>query len=131
MVFHYSIVFMTEKSKKSMANYAMAYSGAHTAKGGVAIGTSGFCVTKENVNFNGVVVGDTVRYPSGAEAVVTSGTGIGIKDMGRPLAVVGSHVSGGDHIVSTPVIGGVFGIDETARPEGFLVEGYPHSVTNT
>lgn len=97
-----------------------SYSGARTAKGGTAVGSSG---TFEN-GTRGLLVGDAVRYPDGSEAAVTSGAGIALRESNVSHAVLGSHVSGGDHIVSTPIEGGVLWIDEDARPAGFLVEGW-------
>jgi uncharacterized Zn-binding protein involved in type VI secretion len=70
-------------------------------------------------------VGDKVRYSDGREEIITSGAGIAFVCNGQSLAIVGSHVSGGDMIVSTPVQNLEFILYENdPLPEGFLVKGY-------
>ena len=118
---------MTKSNIKPKAAYTMAYSGARTAKGGLAIGTSSLATGDITGRIKAVLVGDKVRYADGSEAVVTSGTGMAAMEEDRPYAIVGSHVSRGDHIVSTPAPGAELHIDEDNRPEGFLLPGYPHN----
>jgi hypothetical protein len=101
-----------------LSKYPLAYSGARTAKGGTGIGTSG-CQAE---GIKGLLVGDLVRYADGSNAVVTSGAGNACSEGNKSFAIVGSHISGGDHIVSSPVEGTVLWIDDDERPKGFLVE---------
>jgi hypothetical protein len=46
-------------------------------------------------------VGDEVHYPDGTTASIISGAGFAAIDNGKPLAIVGSHVSNGDQIADT------------------------------
>ena len=109
---------MKNSNGVELSKYPLAYSGARTAKGGTGVGTSG-CQAE---GVKGLLVGDKIRYADGSEAIVTSGSGNACNDSNRGCAVLGSHVSGGDHIVSTPVEGMVLWIGEDDRPKGFLVE---------
>lgn len=52
-------------------------------------------------NVRAARVGDEVHYPDGTTASITSGAGFAAIDNGKPLAIVGSHVSNGDQIADT------------------------------
>jgi uncharacterized Zn-binding protein involved in type VI secretion len=105
------------------AIYKPAMLGAKTAKGGTVVTVTSGCTS------DGVAearIGDTVRYPDGTESVITSGCGFASMSDNLPIAIVGSHVQGGDYIVSSPESGMALHIDERNRPAGFLVEGWKH-----
>lgn len=102
--------------------YELAVVGAKTANGGeVTSASSGGHLGQHEV----ALVGDIVSYPDGRTAKITSGAG-GVSSIdGKPPAIVGSHVEGGDRIISTPVHGAEICLDPSRPlPEGFLVEGY-------
>lgn len=102
--------------------YETAVVGAKTAHGGEVTGAS----SNSHLDHCEIaLVGDTVSYPDGRTARITSGAGEASCINGIPFAIVGSHVEGGDRIVSTPVHGSVICLDsKDPLPEGFLVEGY-------
>lgn len=77
------------------ARYAIATLGSLTERGGVVrTATSVICVGQVRA----ARVGDEVHYTNGSIAYITSGTGAAAMDNGRPMAIVGSHVSNGDVI---------------------------------
>ncbi|WP_368086485.1 PAAR domain-containing protein [Variovorax sp. OV329] len=93
-------------------------------RGGAVVSAS----SKMNMDGREVaLVGDVVNYPDGREESITSGAGIGAVVEGRSAAVVGSHVSGGDRIVSTPVQVARICIYEELPVSGFLIEGFRQS----
>jgi uncharacterized Zn-binding protein involved in type VI secretion len=102
----------------SLEIYRPAAVGAKTKLGGEVITSS------SRIIFGGhhiATVGDTVRYPDGHEEKITSGTGV----MAANIAIIGSHISGGDVIISSPDTRVEMKLPKDGpRPEGFLVEGF-------
>lgn len=106
-----------------------ALEGARTLKGGVVrvkdqnrIGQPGQLVA---------VVGDEVIYPDGSVATITSGVGFSMQCDSKPVALVGSHVSGNDRIISSPDNGVRILLEESKWIEGlfdpdYLNEGHSH-----
>lgn len=70
------------------------------------------------------IVGDHVVYPDGSTAEITSGAGNLLADNGLPIAIVGSHISGGDKIISSPVTAAKLRISASDDTTGFLIEGW-------
>ena len=82
-----------------IAGYAMATLGSRTKRGGtVHTATSGICC-RDDLRI--ARVGDEVCYPDGSIAHITSGAGFAAIYDGKPLAIVGSHISNGDEIAET------------------------------
>lgn len=69
---------------------------------------------------------DAVFYPDGTEATITSGAGEAAHDnAGRSVALVGSRLSNGDEIISTPQSAGILVLRRgIPLAKGFLVEHY-------
>lgn len=86
------------------AIWRQAVMGSLTRNGGVvSTATSG----GEVITNNGqpaviALVGDKVTYPDGTTARIVSGSGSRISSNGKGYALVGSHLSNGDEIISTP-----------------------------
>lgn len=112
------------QTQDSIKIYNSAFVGSKTANGGeVVTGTS-------RAQYKGVKearVGDWVQYPNGSKAKITSGAGYAVLSDSYPIAIVGSHVEGGDFIIDSPVLGMEIHIDENNHPEGFLVEGWTYN----
>lgn len=120
---------MAQKNN-NIALYPLAYTGSRTAWGGTVVGSAGNFASNPNGSFQGALVGDKVHYEDGTQAVITSGAGCALKFENRPYAIVGSHVSGGDHIVSSPELNMLLNIDDDNRPDGFLTVGYVPAEVN-
>jgi uncharacterized Zn-binding protein involved in type VI secretion len=60
--------------------------------------------------FKAALVGDTVTYDDGTEAVILDGSGFGATWANKPFALIGSRLSNGDRITTTPQ--SAFGITE-------------------
>lgn len=102
--------------------------GAKTNRGGVVVTAS------SQIHIGGLavaIVGDTVRYPDGTEAQISSGAGAGDIVNGRIVAIVASHIDNGDYICWTPDAS--MGIAEYIDnpTDGFLVEGWQYSAPTT
>ena len=85
---------------KIKAVYMAAFAGAKTAKGGEVLIGSGIH------SCDGLTllrVGDVATYPDGSTAVIVAGAGNAMKVENIPVAVVGSPLSNGDTIVSSPI----------------------------
>lgn len=86
------------------ALWRQATVGSLTRRGGVvSSGRSGGQVVNssgELVAFS--LVGDEVTYPDGSVATIVSGSGSSISSNGKGYALVGSVLSNGDEIISTP-----------------------------
>jgi len=81
-----------------LGRHAVATLGSRTKLGGtVQTATSATCFNKLRASR----VGDEVHYPDGTVAHITSGAGFAAIDDGKPLAIVGSHVSNGDVIAES------------------------------
>ncbi|WP_244222721.1 PAAR domain-containing protein [Cupriavidus lacunae] len=77
-----------------------AFEGAKTVNGGEVVKGSG------NQSYDGrpiVRVGDVATYPDGSTAVIMAGAGKACESEGVPVALIGSPLSNGDTIVSSPV----------------------------
>jgi uncharacterized Zn-binding protein involved in type VI secretion len=84
--------------KKVVARYPLATIGSRTSRGGeVVIEGQGQYVDPYRI----ACVGDRVRYPDGSESVIISGAGAASTFADMPVALVGSHIANGDHIVSS------------------------------
>jgi uncharacterized Zn-binding protein involved in type VI secretion len=84
--------------RKVVARYPLATIGSRTSRGGeVVIAGQGQYVDSYRI----ACVGDRVRYPDGSESVIISGAGAASTFANRPVALVGSHIANGDHIVSS------------------------------
>lgn len=104
--------------------FAVATEGARTRWGGEVVTASAHTMIDGR---RVTTVGDTVRYPDGSEATISSGAGASANDSGHVLALVGSHVDNGDYVIWTPNAGlSITEFMETPT-EGFLVEGYRHA----
>jgi uncharacterized Zn-binding protein involved in type VI secretion len=71
--------------------------GARTERGGKVTRVSSHA-TIDNLGL--AVVGDTVEYEDGTEATIVDGAGFAAMWEDRPVALVGSHLSNGDRIVT-------------------------------
>jgi uncharacterized Zn-binding protein involved in type VI secretion len=92
---------------KSKTIHWVATIGSTTERGGRISKVS------SGVEFNGfkaALVGDTVTYDDGTEATILDGSGFGATWANTPFALVGSRLSNGDRITTTPQ--SAFGITE-------------------
>jgi len=86
--------------KRITATYIAAFTGATTANGGkVLAGSSNI----RHEQCKAVRVGDIATYSDGTTAVIIAGVGAGMMDRNVPLALIGSPLSNGDTLVSSPV----------------------------
>lgn len=86
-------------ARRVIARHLVATVGSRTVAGGtVCVASSQMYCSGE---FRAARVGDEVHYPDGTTASITSGAGFAAIDNGKPLAIVGSHVSNGDQIADT------------------------------
>lgn len=117
---------MSGLEKRIGTMYAFATLGARTERGGyVTKATSrmsicGFAVAR---------VGDIVTYRDASEAVIIDGAGQRFVDNGKCGALVGSRLSNGDRIASTPWDDGKTGlfVPDGDVPEGLFDPEYvPH-----
>lgn len=104
--------------------YNLATLGSKTERGGEVVTAT---TTAQSCGLTVAAVGDLVRYPNGEEAHITSGAGAGLNYDGKVVALVGSHVSNGDKIVSCPVETPVLDESENNPTTGFLDESYSHA----
>lgn len=86
------------------AIWRQAVVGSLTRDGGkVSSASSGGKVITSSGEFaEFALVGDEVIYPDGSTAHIVSGSGSSISSNGKGYALVGSHLSNGDEIISTP-----------------------------
>lgn len=86
------------------ALWRQATVGSLTRRGGVvSSGRSGGQVVNSSGELVAVsLVGDEVTYPDGSVATIVSGSGSSISSNGKGYALVGSVLSNGDEIISTP-----------------------------
>lgn len=113
---------MNQAQKTVLSIHPLAVIGSKTEHGGeVVTASSQMHLEKKEV----ARVGDLVRYTDGRTARITSGAGFALAQDGQSIAIVGSHVSGGDRIISTPVaIAHLTVCKEDPPIEGWLEEGY-------
>jgi uncharacterized Zn-binding protein involved in type VI secretion len=110
------------QSRRIVARYALATVGSRTDRGGEVI-ASGTGVGEDE--FRLARVGDRVRYADGSESVITSGAGHASTIGCFPVALVGSHIANGDHIVaSRHSIGEIVVRAGDAPIPGLLQPGY-------
>jgi len=114
---------MSNQQERKGTLHAIATIGAQTKRGGyVTSATSGLMIC----NLRAALVGDIVTYRDGSEAVIIDGAGsLGIyRD--ESFALVGSSLSNGDKIISTPWEDGVSGlfVSEGEHPKGLFDPSY-------
>jgi uncharacterized Zn-binding protein involved in type VI secretion len=100
---------------KSNKIHWVATIGSTTERGGRILKVS------SGAEFNGfraALVGDTVTYDDRTEATILDGSGFGATWANKPFALVGSRLSNGDRITTTPQ--SAFGITEK---EGETIPG--------
>ena len=91
--------FRRANERRVVARHLVATLGSRTVAGGtVRVASSQMYCSGE---FRAARVGDEVHYPDGTIAPITSGAGFAAIDNGKPLAIVGSHLSNGERIVDT------------------------------
>jgi uncharacterized Zn-binding protein involved in type VI secretion len=114
---------MPEQEQRKGTIYAFATIGARTERGGyVTRATSGL----SQCNLKVARVGDVVTYRDGSQAAIIDGAGaMSIYD-GKSHALVGSRLSNGDRIVSTPWEDGKSGlfVAEGETPKGLFDPSY-------
>lgn len=114
---------MSDKQERKGTMYAFATVGARTERGGyVTHASSGLVICGLQV----ALVGDIVTYRDGSEAVVTDGSGKLSFYRDKCFALIGSHLSNGDKIVSTPWDDGKSGlfVAEGEKPDGMFDPSY-------
>jgi uncharacterized Zn-binding protein involved in type VI secretion len=114
---------MSEQGKRKGILYAIATIGARTERGGyVTHATSGLTIR----NLRAARVGDIVTYADGAEAVIADGSGSLACYHDKCFALVGSSLSNGDKIISTPWEDGKSGLFVPAgeSPKGLFDPSY-------
>lgn len=114
---------MSELEQRKGATYAFATIGARTERGGyVTRATSRMSICGLAV----ARVGDVVTYNDASEAAIIDGAGALFVDNGQCGALVGSRLSNGDRIVSTPWENGRSGlfVAEGQTPEGLFDPHY-------
>jgi len=99
----------------------LALEGARTLRGGV-VRVQG--KRAQDVKLRIAVVGDEVVYADGRVGTITSGAGFGMMFDGKPVALVGSHVSGDDRIVCSPDDGARIGLEHGQWIEGLFDPSY-------
>lgn len=110
---------MSDQEQRQGTLYAIATIGARTERGGHVTRVS----SKRSVcGLYIALVGDIVTYRDGSEAAITDGAGSRGVQNGRCVALVGSHLSNGDRIVSTPWDNGKSGlfVAQGESPEGLF-----------
>jgi uncharacterized Zn-binding protein involved in type VI secretion len=107
--------------RQVVARYPLATIGSRTERGGEVVAAVGH----PGDDYQLACVGDRVRYADGSESVITSGAGHA-SALGRyPVALVGSHVGNGDHIVaSRHSLGEIVVYEGDAPIPGLLLPGY-------
>lgn len=79
--------------------YPIALDGAKTKKGGIVKASTHIVKVKD---ISVALVGDDVVYDDGTTAKIISGSGNAMRVIGKGVALVGSHISNDDEIISTP-----------------------------
>lgn len=114
---------MSNQKERKGTLYAFATLGARTERGGyITKATSGLVIC----DLRAALVGDIVTYPDGSQAVIMDGSGSLGLDRATCFALVGSTLSNGDKIVSTPWgdrESGLF-VAEGETPEGLFDASY-------
>lgn len=109
-----------------IAIYRIAVEGSLTQRGGVVrtVWNGSEIQLKDGGRVNIALEGDEVVYSDGSTARIISGSGTSIQKNGRCIALVGSRLSNGDQIVSTPQSTGTL-VEREGVPMGddFLIEG--------
>jgi len=101
--------------------YVAAFNGAKTANGGEIVqGSSSIHDSGHTL----LLVGDEAVYPNGSTALITAGAGIAMVDDDRPAAIIGSPLSNGDTIVSSPITALTFDEPADGRIIGLLDPAY-------
>jgi uncharacterized Zn-binding protein involved in type VI secretion len=116
-------IAMSEKQQRKGTMYAFATIGARTERGGyVTSATSGLTIC----NLRAALVGDIVTYRDGSQAVITNGSGSLSIYRAKCFALVGSSLSNGDKITSTPWEDGKSGlfVPEGESPKGLFDPSY-------
>lgn len=114
---------MSDQEQRKGSIYAFATIGAHTERGGyVTRATSGL----SQCNLMVARVGDVVTYRDGSQAAIIDGAGSMSIHNGKSHALVGSRLSNGDRIVSTPWEDGKSGlfVAEGETPRGLFDPSY-------
>lgn len=98
--------------------YPIALDGAKTKKGGTV--KAPFDLVKVK-GLNIALVGDDVVYEDGTTAKIISGSGSAMRVIGKGIALVGSHISNDDEIISTPnEVMQIRIFDGEPKPKNFL-----------
>lgn len=85
------------------SRHALATINARSRRNGKVVSAStGLAFTINGEKLYVAQVGDTVRYPDGTETTIVSGAGLALCHLGKPVALVGSHLANGDVIVESP-----------------------------
>lgn len=84
------------------AIYRLAVVGSITRRGGVIAHTSSNQCWSSQPHHHVALVGDSVVYPDGTQATITTGAGGHWQVEGKPVALVGSCLDNGDEITGTP-----------------------------
>lgn len=110
---------MSNQIQRKGVYHSFATIGARTERGGcVTHARSELCISHLRV----ALVGDIVTYRDGSQAAIINGSGARGTDGGKCFALVGSSLSNGDKIASTPWgddDAGIF-VEEGAPPEGLF-----------
>lgn len=90
-----------------VAIYRIAVDGALTQRGGVvrAAWNGSEIALEDGHRVNVALDGDEVVYPDGTTARIVTGSGSKFQKSGQSIALVGSRLSNGDVIISTPQAG--------------------------
>ncbi|MBN7124535.1 hypothetical protein BSU01_22950 [Erwinia billingiae] len=90
-----------------VAIYRIAVEGALTQRGGVvrAAWNGSEIALEDGQKVNVALEGDEVVYPDGTSARIVTGSGAKFQKGGKSIALVGSRLSNGDVIISTPQAG--------------------------
>ncbi len=114
---------MSDQQERKGTLYAFATIGARTERGGyITSATSGLTIC----NLRAALVGDIVTYSDGGQAVIIDGSGSRGIDRAKCFALVGSSLSNGDKITSTPWEDGKSGlfVSEGESPKGLFDPSY-------
>lgn len=90
-----------------VAIYRIAVDGSLTQRGGVvsAAWNGSEIALEDGHKVNVALEGDEVVYPDGTTARIVTGSGSKFQKGGKSIALVGSRLSNGDVIISTPQAG--------------------------
>ncbi|MCU6410295.1 PAAR domain-containing protein [Enterobacter quasiroggenkampii] len=90
-----------------VAIYRIGVDGAQTQRGGVvrAAWNGSEIALEDGHKVNVALEGDEVIYPDGTTARIVTGSGSKFQKSGQSIALVGSRLSNGDVIISTPQAG--------------------------